>query len=97
MRDYIYIGSAPADEPCVQVDPNVDYLPAMRAECARYRDLIRQALGPEPEGARLSIRAEDHDFGTYLVVVCAFDDDLPESVEYAYRAESDAPATWNIA
>ena len=96
MRDYFYLGSSPCEEPCVQVTSDGGYIGAMRAECRRFIDLIRRVLGPEPEGARLTIKREEHDFGSYFEVVCHFDTDLPESVEYACRCESDAPTRWDV-
>ncbi len=95
MRDYIDIGSSPCEEECVQVDPKVDYLPAMRAECRRFLEAIRAKLGPEPPGARLAIKSNPHDFGEYLQVVCHYDDADEEAQAYAYLCESDAPRTWS--
>lgn len=94
MIDYISIGSAPSDENCVQVNPKLDYLPAMQEECGRFIELLRKIHGPEPEGARLRIKSNPHDFGTYLDVVCYFNDDLPEAVAYAFRLEAHVPRTW---
>jgi len=93
MRDFITIGSAPCDEDCAQVgSPN--YRKRALAECLRFIQLIRDTLGSEPEGAELRIKSFDHDFGTYVEVVCWFDTEKQESVDYAFRCESDAPATW---
>jgi hypothetical protein len=94
VRDYIDLGSAPWDEPCVQVNPKEDYLPPMREECKRYIEALRKTVGEEPPGARLAIRTNPHDFGTYLSVVCYFDDNDEESYEYALRCEGDGPAKW---
>lgn len=95
MRDYMSIGSAPCDEPCVQVNPEGDYHDAMKAECRRFLDLIRKKLGEEPPGAHLGIKPNPHDFGTYLDVVCYYDDGDAEATDYAYRCEADAPRTWD--
>lgn len=95
MRDFIDIGSAPAEEDCVSVSRDVDYLPAMRAECLRFIELIRKTLGPEPEGAHLAVKSNPHDFGTYYEVVCYFQDDDDEARKYAFRCQDDAPATWD--
>jgi hypothetical protein len=93
MRDYLTIGSAPCDEDCAQVgQPN--YTWHAREECQRFIQLIRKKLGPEPEGARLAVKSFPHEFGDYLEVVCHFDTDMPDAVDYAYRCESDALATW---
>lgn len=94
MRDYIEIGPTPADEPCAQVG-ETDYEERAAGECKRFIALIRKTLGPEPEGARLVVRANNHDFGVYYNVVCRYDDSFPDAVSYAFRAESEAPARWS--
>ncbi len=93
MREYLALGPAPCDEDCAQVG-QPDYRERVREECRRFILLIRQKLGPEPEGARLSTKSFPHDFGTYYEVVCWFDTDIEASVEYAYRCEAQTPATW---
>ena len=77
------------------MQPGVDYLPAMREECKRFIDLLRKVHGPEPEGARLRIKRNPHDFGPYLDVVCEFDEAFPESLEYALKLEGNLPETWD--
>src|SRR3989304_7340151 len=94
MRDDISIGSAPCDEDCVQANPQGDYHEAMRAECRRFLELIRKKLGPEPPGARLAIKSNPHDFGTYYDVICYFEDTNEESRDYALLSEGEAPTTW---
>ena len=66
----------------------------MRAECRRFLELIRKKLGVEPPGARLAVKANPHDFGTYYDVVCWFDDEYEEARHYALRCESQSPTTW---
>lgn len=93
MREYIEIGPSPAEEECVQIgDPN--YSKLARAECHRFIDAIRQKLGPEVDGAALRVKSSPHDFGTYMEVVCYYDDDDPISTEYAFDCESNAPQRW---
>ena len=93
MRDYIEIGPSPCDEPCVQVGEE-DYTARAREECRKFMWAIRKKLGEEPDGANLRIRSNPHDFGSYLEVVCYFEDDNEEARNYAYACESDAPTTW---
>lgn len=94
MKDYITIGSAPYGEDCVQLDPKVNYLPAMRKECERFISALRKVLGEEPEGAKLKVKSEFHDFGQYLEVVCYYETDNEQAVAYAFKCESDAPEFW---
>ena len=94
MRDYIDIGSSPAEEDCAQVG-SPDYYKRARTECARFIELIRKTLGPEPEGAQLSVKSNPHDFATYYSVVCYFEEDDEEARNYAFRCEAEAPARWD--
>lgn len=93
MQDYINIGSAPAEEDYAQVGSE-DYYSRMRVETNRFIELIRKKLGPEPAGARLTVKAFPHDFGTYHEVVCYYDDNREEAIKYASRCESEAPCRW---
>ena len=93
MRDYIDIGSSPAEEDCAQVG-SPDYYKRAKTECARFIALIRKVLGPEPDGAHLAVKSFPHDWGTYHEVVCHFDDQDEEAVKYALLCESEAPRTW---
>jgi hypothetical protein len=92
MRDVLPIGSSPCEEPCAQVG-QPEYYQKARQECRRFMQWLRQHLGPEPEGARLAITSFPHDFGDDLEMVCWFDAEMPASVDYAYRCESETPAT----
>lgn len=94
MRDFIDVGSSPSDETCAQVGSD-DYHPLARKECRAYIAQLRRVLGNEPEGARLSIKGNPHDFGTYLSVICYYDERLPDSVDYAFRCESESPDRWD--
>lgn len=94
MRDYITIGSAPAEEPCVQVSSTEAYSEPMWKECRRFLRLIREKLGAEPGTARLSVKGFPHDFGTYYEVVCSYDDNDEIGMEYAYKCEAESPANW---
>ena len=92
-NDLVYLGPAPAEEPCAQVGED-DYSRKAKAECRAYIEAIRKVVGREPEGARLSIKASSHDYGTYYEVVAYFDGDNQQAAEYAYRCEEKAPTTW---
>ncbi len=89
MRDYLCIGPSPPDEECYPIG---DY--RAKAECRRYIDLIREVLGPEPEGARLAIKGFDHDIGVYYIVICYY---TLETVDYAFKVEIEGPTKWNDA
>jgi hypothetical protein len=93
MHNYVCFGPSPSEEDCAQVgEPG--YREKALEECARYIQLLRETIGPEPEGARLRIKWFEHDFGAYCEVVCYFNTDNEASVAYAQRCEDHAPATW---
>ena len=93
MQNYFCLGPSPHEEDCAQVG-QPHYREKALAECTRFIQLLRKTIGPEPEGARLSTKWFEHDFGEYCEVVCYFNTDSQASVEYAQRCEDDAPATW---
>lgn len=87
------IGPCPCDEDCAQVgDP--DYDRKAHRECLHYIDAIRIKLGREPIGAKLVVVRHRHDFGLYHEVACRYDNNVEAAIEYAFKAESDAPSTW---
>ena len=91
--DEMGIGPTPCDEKCAQVGEE-NYHERAREESRRFIELIRKKLGPEPPGARLTITSNPHDFGTYLDVVCRFQEGDEEALAYALLCESEAPRTW---
>ena len=93
MQDYLEIGSSPCDEECAGVG-KPEYMEKAREECRRYINQLRAQFGVEPEGARLRIKSNPHDFGEYLEVVCYYNSDLPDSEEYAFKCEGEAWPTW---
>jgi len=91
----MYIGESPWGETCAQLGSD-DYHEQASAECRRFIEQIRRHYGKEPEGARLFIKRNPHDFGTYLSVECQFewdpsemDEDLTPSYDYALAIEGD--------
>jgi len=94
MIDYLEIGPVPADEDCQQCGTPGYCTIAARAECVRFMTAIRLTCGIEPQGAWLSIKRNEHDFGTYYEVIVKYDDNYPEAIDYAFKVESEAPTTW---
>ena len=94
MENYLVLAPAPSEEDCVCVGED-NYMPRARAECQRFIALLRTKFGAESEGARLAVKSFMHDFGDYVEVVCYFDENLPDSVEYALHCEANLPATWD--
>ena len=93
MKDWIDLGSAPREEQCAQVG-TPDYRELAHRECRAYISQLRRLFGEEPEGARLEIRANPHDFDTYYSVVCGTTPQRRRP-EYAFRCEAESPAEWD--
>jgi hypothetical protein len=93
LQDFLPLGPTPSDEACAQVG-TADYQAQAIHECRRFIALLRHTFGGEPQGARLAVKAFAHDFGTYYEVICRFDPDDQEAVDYAWQCEGHAPATW---
>lgn len=92
--EYLAIGPVPSGEDCEQLGPN--YNPAKaREECYRYIEQLRRQFGQEPAGAFLRVKSFPHDFGNYLEVICQFDPNDEDSVNYAFRCEGEAWQEWN--
>lgn len=93
MNEYLEIGPCPPEEDCVGVGAE-NYEQKARKECNAFIEAIRKKLGNEPQGAQLRVKSSPHDFGTYYEVICSYNEVFPDSVDYAYKCESDSPATW---
>lgn len=94
MLDFMNIGATPAEEECAQVGTPGYYERALK-ECRVFINQIRRVVGPEPDGARLGTKVFDHDFGSYREVVCYYDDNNEEAVNYAFQCEGSGPLTWD--
>lgn len=93
MRHYVYLGSAPVMEDCAQLgEPG--YEDQAPKECKRFAELLRKKFGKEPDGAQLLMAENEHDFGTYYEVVCAFERGNKEALDYALKIESNLPEYW---
>jgi hypothetical protein len=93
-RDSIGIGPTPSEETCEQLGPNYNSSKALK-ECRVFVEQLRRVFGPEPVGARLTIKSSPHDFGTYLEVECMYDDTNEEAMAYAFRCEANTPELWD--
>lgn len=94
MRDYIDIAECPIAEPCAQLgDP--DYYIKAKKECEQFIYQLRRQFGKEVGSARLKIKHNPHDFGTYLSVICEYNDENKEEIEYAFKLESETPEYWD--
>lgn len=94
MRDFVTIGSTPCGETCAQVG-TPDYVERARAECRAFIAQLRRHLGEEPHSALLSVKSSPHELGTMIEVVCYFDSNDEQAMDYAYACESQGPEGWD--
>lgn len=94
--DYIDVGTtAPNDEPCVQVNGNLDYFPSMQVEAKRYHDMLRTRFA-DFNLVVFKIKCNSgHDFGTYLSLQIVFDDNDRNSIDQAFYIEKHLPSRWD--
>lgn len=92
-HDVIPLGAAPSGESSAQVGES-GYAETAVLQCQRYIALLRHAIGPEPEGARLRIRRSEQDVDPYLDVVVEYDDQNTVARAYAIRCDREAPTRW---
>jgi hypothetical protein len=97
MRDFVDLGgTTPPEEQCAQVGSReYDYHDRARKEAKALIGQLRRMLGAEPDNARLSTKSHPHDFGSYLTVVCHFDDGDPLASAYALRCDNEMPQEWD--
>lgn len=93
MIDYVTLGPSPVDEDCVQVGCD-DYQSQAKAECRRFKELLKKKFGEPPFGAWFKIKGFPHDFGTYYEVIIEYTDTEEEAEEFAYHCENNLPQTW---
>lgn len=94
----VELAATPVDEPCAQVgDP--DYGEKARRECRAYVAQLKRivtAAGKEvPPGARIVVKTNAHDYGTYHEVAVRFCEDDEEACDFAFWLENNQPATWD--
>jgi len=92
-RDVITLRPVPVAELRARVGDS-GYAEIAFLQCRRYLALLRLAIGPEPDGARLRVRRSDTDFDPYIDVVVEYDNTNPVASDYALRCERDAPPRW---
>jgi hypothetical protein len=92
--DSLELSSAPVGEECAQLGSDGYYERAQK-ECKSLIRQLRRQFGNEPVGARLYVKSNPHDFGSYYEVACKFDENSQEAIEYAYNIEANMPENWD--
>jgi hypothetical protein len=92
VKDYITIGSSPTGELCAQVGSD-NYEARARKECVAFKNQLLRVFPNIPDGTYLSVKSFPHDFGSYLEVVCWYDNEDEDSRNYAYNMNT--PEYWD--
>jgi len=97
MRDFLDIESASWGEDCVQVNPSFSYMPAMKAEAIKFKEMLEKRFAKliEKTGIYFKIARNHHDFGTYLSIRVYFHDENKKQSDAAYFVENNCPETWD--
>lgn len=88
MKDHIFIGATPAEEPCFPAGHVLG-----RAEAQIYARQLRR----EFPAVAFRVLAQPHEFGSYHEVVAEFDDDNEAQMDAAYATESGGSPLWDAA
>lgn len=88
---YIEFDTTPVNESCISVDSNTDYMPAMRAEANRMKELLEKRFADL--NGYFKISSMSHDFGSYLEMRFYYNDDEDGTKEMQH-VESNYPQTW---
>ncbi len=92
--EWLDLGPVPAEESCEQLGRN--YNPdRARLECQTYKAQLIRQFGEPPEGYRIRIKSNPHDFGNYLSVEVGFEEDNEAAAEYAFKVEAETPSNWD--
>ena len=92
MKDFITLGPTPASEDCIPcgTDPAKEM-----QECVRYIKMLNLRFPDLPESTYFAIKNFNHDFGIYKEVVIFFNDEIEESINWAFFIESHIPIYWD--
>ena len=94
MRDYLTLGPTPAEEPCAQVG-TPDYMRRTRIETSAYIDQLIRRFGQPPGLSLFRVKRFPHEFGDYHEVVITYDDEVEDSVDFAFNVENNLPGEWD--
>lgn len=94
MSHLIDIGGAPANEDCAQLGQTVNFDEANTVEVMAYKLAIIARHGMPPEGCRLAVHNNHHDFGTYRTLVLRIENEDDEAVSAYADAVEEGLGSW---
>ena len=97
MKDFVDLGGMPAEEQCAQTgSKKYDAASLNQLECRAYIHALERIYGKSPDGGRLHVKSNSHDFGTYYNVRYTFDANDAACIEYMNKVEKEL-ARWSDA
>jgi hypothetical protein len=100
MIDRIIIECTPVMEDCVQVgDPNYEMVARLEAETFReqlFRTWKDNKRVPVPNGLKINVKRNRHDFGVYYSIEIVYDDQDHAEEQAAYWFEENQPEYWDF-
>ncbi len=94
MSQIIDLGGAPANEDCAQLGQTADFDELNTLEVMTYKLAIIARHGLPPEGCKLVIHNNRHDFGCYRTLALRIADEESEAVEAYAEAVEEGLGTW---
>lgn len=94
IMEILEIGATPYEEDCYQVGCD-NYAEKARIQCVAFKAQLIRQFGEPPEGARLYVKSNPHDFGNYYEVAVKFDSMDETAVDWAFKVEGNLPAKWD--
>jgi len=96
MFEYIELGGTPYDEDCVQVSKTENYIPEMKEECLKYKNMLIEIF---PQALKyhcnFGVKSFSHEFGCYYEVAIRYNDANDESSSFAWWVQDNLPAKWD--
>lgn len=94
MYNIIDIGGAPANEECAQLGQTIDFEAANLAEVTAYKLAIIARYGMPPDGCKLIVHNNRHDFGVYRTLALRVEDQESEAVDAYAEAVEPGLGSW---
>jgi DNA primase len=95
MIDFVDLGAEPSLEERI-AEFEVFDVPTLRFRCRVYVAQLRRTLGNEPNGARLRVVRFRFRGPPTIHVLCDYDEDKPDSEQYARQCLASGPDYWDL-
>jgi len=94
MSNIIDIGGAPANEECAQLGQTIEFEAANTLEVMTYKLAIIARHGMPPDGCKLIVHNNRHDFGCYRTLALRVEDEGSEAVDAYAKAVEEGLGSW---